>query len=312
MNPNQQNLLELAKQGNARAIAALINRSLQLKGITAKVNLKDSCLQILVESDEPQDQGPITQFLVRGIKKLNIESVDSLKIFGKQKGQDFPDWSQVISLQSGQKELEVREPVLANDSPIPEKSKNSDTASTAKQDRPKFQSTSQTAQDQSGESIFKSKSVTFSVLRSAWNWYVSGFKSRPDVPLFLSPRFYRIVFTLFAFMWITAPLGWYENTTSSDSSPVSSSSPIRDLQPGCAEAAGRIWADVRLYRDAECTQPFATVVGGGKLRSGDRGVLIEFDTGEIEWKTRDAVTTQAFVRTDDPAHSSKLWRDIDE
>jgi len=51
MNPNQQNLLKFAKQGNTRTIAALINRFLQPKEMTAKVNLKGSCLQVLVESD---------------------------------------------------------------------------------------------------------------------------------------------------------------------------------------------------------------------------------------------------------------------
>ncbi|WP_277926746.1 MULTISPECIES: hypothetical protein [Nostoc] len=39
----QPNLLELAKQGDAQAIASLINRQLQPKGITAKVALKDAC-----------------------------------------------------------------------------------------------------------------------------------------------------------------------------------------------------------------------------------------------------------------------------
>ncbi|WP_242063438.1 hypothetical protein [Nostoc sp. FACHB-892] len=39
----QPNLLELAKQGDAQAIASLMNRQLQPKGITAKVALKDAC-----------------------------------------------------------------------------------------------------------------------------------------------------------------------------------------------------------------------------------------------------------------------------
>ena len=46
------NLLDLAKQGNAYAIGALMNRQLQLKGITAKAALKDSCLQIMLESKQ--------------------------------------------------------------------------------------------------------------------------------------------------------------------------------------------------------------------------------------------------------------------
>ena len=104
MTSNQQNLLELAKQGNSMAIAALINRSLRPKGITAKVNLKGNSLQILVESDKALDQELITQFLVRGIKQLNIKSIDSIKVFGKQSGQDFPDWTQDIPLQNNSKE----------------------------------------------------------------------------------------------------------------------------------------------------------------------------------------------------------------
>ncbi len=47
----QPNLLDLAKQGNPKAIAALLNCSLQAKGITAKANLKENgYLQFMLES----------------------------------------------------------------------------------------------------------------------------------------------------------------------------------------------------------------------------------------------------------------------
>jgi hypothetical protein len=55
MNQTQPNLLELAKQGNAKAIATLINRQLQPKGITAKAAFKDGCLQIMLESAHISD-----------------------------------------------------------------------------------------------------------------------------------------------------------------------------------------------------------------------------------------------------------------
>jgi hypothetical protein len=45
---------------------------------------------------------------------------------------------------------------------------------------------------------------------------------------------------------------------------------------------------------------------------GERGVLIKFDTGDLEWKVRSAVSTQAFVKTDDTALNDKLWEEIDE
>lgn len=52
MTTPQSNLLQLAKQGDAKAIAALLNRQLQIKGITAKVFLKDNCLQFMLEASE--------------------------------------------------------------------------------------------------------------------------------------------------------------------------------------------------------------------------------------------------------------------
>ncbi len=319
MSPNQENLVAMAKQGDSKALAVLINRSLQPKGITAKTNLKDGCLQILVEADQAPNQESTTQFLVRGVRKLNIESLDSLKIFGKQKGQDFPDWSQEIILQRTSNELSKGDDTAVKR----QTSIETDLVSQSETDQQPTQSTSSNNPEQAKKTLSptvntpkrefdspnqdKPKNIALKVLSSIWKWYISGFKSRPDLPLFLSPRLYRIVFTLFAFIWITSPLGWYEDTTTS-----SSGSTTSDLKPGCAEAGGRIWTNVRLYRDSGCTQPFATVVGGGKLRDGERGVLIKFDTGELEWKTRSAVMTQAFVETDDPAQNDRLWRDKDQ
>lgn len=43
----EPSILELARQGDANAIATLMNRQLQSKDITAKVVLKDSCLQVI-------------------------------------------------------------------------------------------------------------------------------------------------------------------------------------------------------------------------------------------------------------------------
>ena len=70
----------------------------------------------------------------------------------------------------------------------------------------------------------------------------------------------------------------------------------------CVPAGGRIWTNVRLYRDASCQSPFATVLGG----SGS-SVTIRFDTGETEVKTRDSVKFQSYVMTNDPAISYQLF-----
>lgn len=238
MSPNQQNLLELAKQGDTKAIAILVNRSLQPKGITAKVNLKNSCLQILVESDNLPDQELVTQLLVSGIKKLNPESIKSIKIFGRKNGEDIPEWTRNIVLRSSPKKTNEKELSLVSNPLISNKPQSSKIPSSVDSEKSKLGSAAQNPEDNAKDDIWtKSKSVTISALKSAWQWYISGFKSRPDLPLYLSPRLYRILLTFFAFVWITAPFGAYneESFDSPSSSSERSSSANQNLKSLCAQ-----------------------------------------------------------------------------
>ena len=62
---NKPTVQQAAKQGNPRAIAILVNRQLQPKGITAKVSVKASCLQIMLEAATvPNQKGLVTAALV--------------------------------------------------------------------------------------------------------------------------------------------------------------------------------------------------------------------------------------------------------
>jgi hypothetical protein len=94
----QLNLLELAKQGNVEAIASLMNRQLQSKGITAKVALKNACLQVMLESPEVPDQQALVTFVCKGITGLGVASIERVKIYGRQAGEDFPAWNQEFEL----------------------------------------------------------------------------------------------------------------------------------------------------------------------------------------------------------------------
>ena len=95
----QENYLELAKQGNPRAIAALMNRSLQPKGITAKTGMKDGCLQVMLESAQVPDQKVMIPFVRKGITILKAKLIERVKVYGRQTGKDFPDWIQTFDLQ---------------------------------------------------------------------------------------------------------------------------------------------------------------------------------------------------------------------
>ena len=87
------NIVELAKQGNPKAIAALINRKLQPKGITVKVAVKDSCLHVILESAEVPEQQVLMPMMCKGIIGLGIEGVEQVKIYGRCTGETTPAWS---------------------------------------------------------------------------------------------------------------------------------------------------------------------------------------------------------------------------
>lgn len=91
-------ILELAKQGNSKAISALINRQLQPMGITAKVSLRDSCLQVLVEAAEVPAQASIAVFLQKGLVNLKIAQISQVKIYGKSLSEDLPNWDYKFDL----------------------------------------------------------------------------------------------------------------------------------------------------------------------------------------------------------------------
>lgn len=95
----QQNILELAKQGNAKAIAALMTYHLQPSHITAKAALKDSCLQLMLEAAQVPDQKIMIPFVRRVITSLGAEHIQRVKVFGRQIGEDFPTWSQEFDLE---------------------------------------------------------------------------------------------------------------------------------------------------------------------------------------------------------------------
>ncbi|MEH2005705.1 hypothetical protein [Nostoc sp.] len=94
----QPNLLELAKQGDAQAIASVINYLLKPKSITAKVILKDGCLQVMLESFQVPEQESSVIFIRKLIIKLEATPIKSVKIYGKRTGQTSVSWIDYLNL----------------------------------------------------------------------------------------------------------------------------------------------------------------------------------------------------------------------
>ncbi len=113
----EENLRELAKQGNAKAIAVLLNRPLQAKNINAQVSRQDDCLQILLESVKIPNQNVIVSFIQKGLTNLGITSITTVKIDSYKTGENSPAWSQTFELASPKNIFSFSEPTDSSESP---------------------------------------------------------------------------------------------------------------------------------------------------------------------------------------------------
>ncbi|MCT7958429.1 DUF4429 domain-containing protein [Laspinema palackyanum] len=92
------NLLEKAKQGDAQAIAVLMNRQLQPKGITVKTALKDGCLQVMLESPKVPSQNALVGWVRKSMTSLGAAPIKKIKVYGRQIGNEFPAWSEEFNI----------------------------------------------------------------------------------------------------------------------------------------------------------------------------------------------------------------------
>ena len=90
---------DLAKQGDIKAISQLICQVLP-KEVLAKFSIKEDCLQVIIESSETPDQQQMELLLKTEVAKLEIQPVKRLRLYGKQIGEDFPDWHLDIILEA--------------------------------------------------------------------------------------------------------------------------------------------------------------------------------------------------------------------
>ncbi|NJL45345.1 MAG: hypothetical protein HC922_05580, partial [Leptolyngbyaceae cyanobacterium SM2_3_12] len=93
-------VIQLARQGNPEAIAALMNRHLEAKGILAQVNQQGSALQIVLEAAQIPNQAELVAYVSKGITGLELSSIRLLSISGKQSGTGGWAWTEEVLLHS--------------------------------------------------------------------------------------------------------------------------------------------------------------------------------------------------------------------
>jgi hypothetical protein len=94
----QHSIVKLATQGDPRAIAYLITRTLGKYGITARANRKGHCLKLLLEAERVPHQSTMVKLVTQGMQKLNVAGIQTVKLYGRKKGQTVLAWRQVIEL----------------------------------------------------------------------------------------------------------------------------------------------------------------------------------------------------------------------
>jgi hypothetical protein len=111
----QANLLELSKQGNIEAIATLLNKTLRVRGVSAQVILKGTCLKVMLEASIVPNQKLLSPCVLKEISNLNANSIETLQIFGRQSGQKTSAWTQTFTLKEPEVES-LAQPTQGNES----------------------------------------------------------------------------------------------------------------------------------------------------------------------------------------------------
>ncbi|OKH42816.1 protease PrsW [Calothrix sp. HK-06] len=98
----EQELKQLASSGNVEAIAKILNTAFDKQNIkTAIITIKDNCLQILLESSQTPNQSLSTAILRKELVRLKIQSIKTIKVYGRELKQEIPAWFQEFNVGEG-------------------------------------------------------------------------------------------------------------------------------------------------------------------------------------------------------------------
>ncbi|MBD1914859.1 MULTISPECIES: hypothetical protein [Cyanophyceae] len=98
-------LLEQAKDGDAAAIATLMNQALQPKGITVRCDRQSDCLQLWLTGQTLPPQAATVSYVRRGLERLQVTSITILQIYAEQADQQEPGWGVEVDLSAAAGEV---------------------------------------------------------------------------------------------------------------------------------------------------------------------------------------------------------------
>ncbi len=100
-----QSLAAAVKQGDPKALATMLNKSLAAKGIAVKVLRQGDRLHILLEAATPPKREALLPFLKTGLAQLQPEGILAVSVQGRARGQVESAWQGSFRLPSAAPEL---------------------------------------------------------------------------------------------------------------------------------------------------------------------------------------------------------------
>lgn len=100
-----EHLKEEARQGDPKAIAAVINHITEPQGLTSQAIVKNGSLLLLVESEEVPHAETIVPFLYAALVSLGIDGISNAKIGGRKKGSKATSWQEEVDLENPSDEI---------------------------------------------------------------------------------------------------------------------------------------------------------------------------------------------------------------
>jgi len=112
-------ILQRAKEGKADAIAALMNHSLNSKGIHATAERAGDRLFVNLEADSVPDQALLTKFVHQGVRNLNVDAIETIMVTGRTRGSDRPSWTSTIYLDAQSSKTSPQKVAVSSAPPPP-------------------------------------------------------------------------------------------------------------------------------------------------------------------------------------------------
>lgn len=98
---SEAKVLQLAKEGNAKAIATLMNNLLKGRGIHVLATIKNDWLHIVFESEKELNQKASINVVRKNLVPLEIAGINKVKVHWRKTGSKSPTWSQEFNYIAG-------------------------------------------------------------------------------------------------------------------------------------------------------------------------------------------------------------------